>query len=376
MAFLYGFTKAITRVRGVEAVVALAQDYLLEHLRLSSAIFLCDGAGRLDTSHAVCEARDYEWRQSAFSEKIALRCFQSKECVADGRDRLYFPLGSKETVVGLLFVDGRGALTIRGESRDLLATLADNIALALERELLAVENERNKMAGESARLSKILLNHVSHELRTPLTTIKGAVSGLLDIGSDEDPQLRSALLNETLIAANRLNALVEDLLAMSRLEAGRLRPRIETAYVSELIGAAQVALGMDLGARAIKMREAAKDSEIEADPSLMVQVFRNLLRNFAMYTPDRSVLIIDVDTLPGFSVISFADNGPGVRPRELPLLFDTFFRGEGSAVKQGCGLGLSICKGIVEAHGGSIEAATVEGGGLRLVLRVPRKVES
>jgi two-component system sensor histidine kinase KdpD len=95
-----------------------------------------------------------------------------------------------------------------------------------------------------------------------------------------------------------------------------------------------------------------------------------------MYTPDRSVLIIDVDTLPGFSVISFTDNGPGVRPRELPLLFDTFFRGEGSAVKQGCGLGLSICKGIVEAHGGSIEAATVEGGGLRLVLRVPRKVES
>jgi two-component system, OmpR family, sensor histidine kinase KdpD len=375
MVFLYGFTKAITRVRGVEAVAALAQDYLVEHLRLSSVIFLCDGEGRLDTNQAVCEARDYDWRRSAFDEEKAKRCFRSKESVADGDDRVYYPLGSQETVVGLLFVDGGGSLTIRGESRDILATLADNIALALERELLAVENERNKMAGESARLSKILLNHVSHELRTPLTTIKGAVSGLLDIGNDEDQHLRSALLNETLIAANRLNALVEDLLAMSRLEAGRLRPRIETAYLSELMGAAHMALGMDLGARTIKIQEAAKDSEIEADPSLMVQVFRNVLRNFAMYTPDRSALVVDVETEAGYSLIRFSDNGPGVRARELPLLFDTFFRGEGSALRQGCGLGLSICKGIVEAHGGSIAAGSAEGGGLLLVVRMPRKVE-
>ncbi|HAE22266.1 MAG TPA: hypothetical protein DCG47_08085 [Spirochaetaceae bacterium] len=375
MAFLYGFTKAIARVRGVEAVVGLAQNYLMEHLRLSSAIFLCDGEGRLDTSLAVGEAPDFEPRHSAFEEGLALRCFQAKESVADGNDRFYYPLGSQETVVGLLFVDGKGALSIRGESRELLATLADNIALALERELLAAENERNKMAGESARLSKILLNHVSHELRTPLTTIKGAVSGLLDIGSDEDPQLRSALLNETLIAANRLNALVEDLLAMSRLEAGRLQPRIETAYLSELLGAAQLALGMDLSDRTIKLGDMAKEYEIEADPSLIVQVFRNVLRNFAAYTPDRSALLIDVETKSGFSSISFSDNGPGVRARELPLLFDTFFRGEAGAAKQGCGLGLSICKGIVEAHGGSIEAGNVEGGGLLLVLHLPRKVE-
>ncbi len=202
------------------------------------------------------------------------------------------------------------------------------------------------------------------------------MSGLLVDGSDEDPQLRSALLNETLIAANRLNALVEDLLAMSRLEAGRLQPRVEIAYLSELLGAAQMALGMDLDGRTIKLGKEVNDFEIEADPSLMVQVFRNVLRNFAGYTPLKSILLIDAETRPGFSVIRFIDNGPGVRARELPLLFDTFFRGEGSAAKQGCGLGLSICKGIVEAHGGRIEAGSSEGGGLSLVLHIPRKVES
>ncbi len=376
MAFLYGFTKAIARVRGVDAIVRLAQDFLSENLRLSSTIFLCDAEGRLDTRRAAGDSADSQWQDSAFRGEIATQCFVDKKSVADGNDRFYYPLGSQETVVGLLFVDGKGAPAIKGESRELLAALADNIALALERELLSAENERNKMAGESARLSKILLNHVSHELRTPLTTIKGAVSGLLDNGSDEDMQLRSALLNETLIAANRLNALVEDLLAMSRLEAGRLQPRVEIAYLSELLGAAQMALGMDLDGRTIKLGEDAHDFEIEADPSLMVQVFRNVLRNFTSYTPPGSTLFIDGETRSGFSSIRFSDNGPGVRAREIPLLFDTFFRGESSAAKQGCGLGLSICKGIVEAHGGRIEAGNAEGGGLSLVLRIPRKAES
>ncbi len=167
MAFLYGFTKAIARVRGVDAVARLAQDFLLENLRLSSAIFLCDAEGRLDTSQAAGDTADSPRQHAAFKKEIATQCFVTKQSVADGNDRHYYPLGSQETVVGLLFVDGNGTLTIQGESRELLATLADNIALALERELLAAENERNKMAGESARLSKILLNHVSHELRTP-----------------------------------------------------------------------------------------------------------------------------------------------------------------------------------------------------------------
>jgi signal transduction histidine kinase len=127
----------------------------------------------------------------------------------------------------------------------------------------------------------------------------------------EDPRLRSALLSETMIAANKLNVVVEDLLAMSRLEAGRLSPHPELAYVSELLGAAQTTLGMEMGGRGILLDESARDSEIEADPVLMVQVFRNILRNFATYTPQGSVLRIEAEAAPGVSVLSSGTTARG-----------------------------------------------------------------
>ena len=372
MAFLYGFTRSISRVRGIQDVAGFTRDYLRDHLGLHAMVCLRNDAGELDTIEVPGDESE-SLSVYGFEAGNARRCLETRACVDDGDDRLYFPLGSQESMLGVLYVTGKGERTIRGESREILATLAGNMALALEREQLAAENERNKMAGETARLSRILLNHVSHELRTPLTTIKGSVSGLLDGNTAEDPGLREALLSETLIAANKLNVLVEDLLAMSRLESGRMSPHLELAYVSELIGAAQPALGTELVGRTILLDERARDSEIEVDPALMTQVFRNILRNFATYTAPGSILRVGVEYVPGFTEVRFSDDGPGVPEAELPLIFDTFYRGSLSAAKQGCGLGLSICRGIAEVHGGCIEANRSAEGGLLIMIRLPRK---
>jgi len=261
MAFLYGFTRAISRVRGIDEVARFTGEYLLEHLGLHAAVYLRDDVGGLE-SMATRGVHAEAATCPGFEMGLGERCFKDNECINDGDDRLYLPLGSQESILGILYVTGNGERIIRGESREILATLAGNMALAMERELLASQNERNKMAAETARLSKILLNHVSHELRTPLTTIKGAVSGLLDGNAAEDPDLRNDLLAETMIAANKLNVLVEDLLAMSRLEAGRMSPHPELVYINELIGAAQVSVGLDLSDRTIIFDEAMKDFEI------------------------------------------------------------------------------------------------------------------
>ena len=365
MAFLYGFTRAMATVRGIEEVAALARDYLEQHLGLDSSVLLATSGGLEPVGdHGAAPAHDAE---------AADRCFRTVERAADGDDRPYFPLGAPGSVLGVLFVDGGDERAARGETRELLAALADNLALALERERLAAENERNRMAGESERLSRILLNHVSHELRTPLTTITGSVSGLLDGTTADDPELRDALLSETLIAAERLDVLVEDLLAMSRLESGKLCPRVERVYLGELLGAARSTLGVDLAGRSVSMDEATAESEVDADPVLMAQVFRNVLRNFAAYTPAGSTLTVSAAAEPGHTVASFEDDGPGVPERELPLIFDTFYRGAGSASGQGCGLGLSICRGIVEAHGGSMTASRGARGGLLLSVRLPTR---
>ncbi|MFA6508777.1 MAG: ATP-binding protein, partial [Treponemataceae bacterium] len=368
MALLYGFTRALSRVRGVEEVASLCSTYVSEHLNMEIKAYLRKANGHLDLSRALGEEKE---SYSVPNEKVARKCFAENLTIEDVDDRLYMPLGSPDSVFGVLIIAAKGRKTLKGETREVLATLAGNMALALERELLAAENAEHKMATESARLTKVLLNHVSHELRTPLTTIKGSVSGLLDVGSADDPDLRRELLSETLIAADKLNALVEDLLSMSRLETGTLRPRLEKTYVAELLGVTQESLKPELLGRIIAIDPSCSDAEFEIDPVMMVQVFRNIVRNFIAYTPSDAILRIDAEVGENETVVRFADNGPGVPERELPALFDTFFRGSNSNKKQGCGLGLSICRGIVEAHGGKIRAFATAGGGLTIETVLP-----
>ena len=382
MALLYGFSRILSKVRGLGQIGKTGSAYVAEQLGVRIYIYLKDETGKLDFDHPL-RSDDGNESSPDVDEALVQRCFTGNQTVQAGDFKLYLPLGAPDASLGVLFVSGIGNAesgvgnkSISGEGRELLATLGGNLALAIEREILSAENEKHKLAEESARLSRILLNHVSHELRTPLTTIKGAASGLLDDDAADDPQLRNALLSETLIAADKLNSLVEDLLSMSRLETGTLRPRLEKTYVEELLGAAQASLGSETGLRKIRIAPGCRDAELMVDQALMVQVFRNILRNFAAYTPDGSVLTIDYrlengKASPGHAILCFCDNGPGVPQRELPTLFDTFYRGTNSAGRQGCGLGLSISKGIVEAHGGSIRARSADGGGLVLEIDLP-----
>ncbi len=312
-------------------------------------------------------------RTGRFSDAQARAAFDSDDCVEDGEGAIYLPLRSAEAVIGVLGVAARERRWLRGESRELLSTLAGNLALALERELLASENERHRLLDESARLSRVLLDHVSHELRTPLTTIKGSVSGLVEAEVDDDPELRAALLSVTLAAADALDTVVGNLLSMSRLESGALTLRRETVYLVELLGVAQASVAAELAGRTVSVAPACSDAELVADPALMVQVFRNVIRNFASYTPRGSTLAISSGRVGERIEIRFSDDGPGVPERELPSLFDTFFRGSNTHSSQGCGLGLSICRGIVEAHGGTVRAEAAPGSGLSIVISLPGK---
>ena len=371
-ALLYGFTRSLSRVRGVGEIAALGAAYIAAHLDSGIRVWLVGPSGELDFGRSFGAEGAYEG-DARRDEELVRKCLASKEAIADGDDRLLMPLEVPDSAIGVIAVASEGRRSLGGESRELLATLAGNMALAFEREMLAAANEEHKLVDESARLSRVLLNHVSHELRTPLTTIKGSVSGLLDGSVDDDPELATELLSETLTAADKLDGLVEDLLSMSRLETGSLRPRLEKTYVAELLGAAQSTLAADLRGREIRLGRSCAEAEFEVDPALMVQVFKNILRNFAAYAPPPAVLSIEASIDGDSTELRFFDDGPGVPERELPSLFDTFYRGSNSGKQKGCGLGLSICRGIVEAHGGEARARRATGGGLEIVIRLPRK---
>jgi two-component system, OmpR family, sensor histidine kinase KdpD len=232
------------------------------------------------------------------------------------------------------------------------------------------ENRRNLMARESERLGRVLLNTVSHELRTPLTTIKGSVTALMDPATGDDPEARGLLLGETLTATDRLNAIVENLLSMSRLESGMLRVKRSATDVFDLVSVVADALRRQSKDLPLSIRVDEDVPLVSIDFILMVQVLTNILANAARHTPAGTTIQLSVERKGNGIALTVADNGPGVPADELPHLFETFFRGK-KATTGGVGLGLSICKGIVEAHGGTIAAYNNRQGGLTVSITLP-----
>jgi two-component system, OmpR family, sensor histidine kinase KdpD len=259
------------------------------------------------------------------------------------------------------------------DQEDLLLTLGRNLALSLEREMLAQEYRRNMMTAESERLSKVLLNTVSHELRTPLTTIKGSITALMDSSTVEDSNTRDELLRETLIASDRLNNIVGNLLSMSRLESGVLRLKKTWSDVNDLLSVALDHLRGELKEHPVNIHVPEDQPAVLVDFVLFVQVITNLVQNAAAYTPAGASIRIASNVIDNRFELIICDSGKGVSQPELNHLFDKFYRGSNEA-PGGVGLGLAICRGIVEAHGGAIDAYNDEKEGLCVRIAIPDSI--
>jgi len=167
-----------------------------------------------------------------------------------------------------------------------------------------------------------------------------------------------------------LNRLVENLLDMTRLESGLIKPRVDWCDVRDLINAAVAETSAELAHYTLDITAPPGMLLIKIDFALMEQVLTNLLINAALYTPEGSTIQIKASSERGHCVIEVADNGPGLPPDALERIFDKFFRVPGSKTG-GTGLGLSIARGFVQAHNGTIAAENRAGGGLKFVVRIP-----
>lgn len=289
-----------------------------------------------------------------------------------GEELIYIPLKALAQTLGVLGIRlDRLENPASQQTRRLLDAFASQTAIAFERGRLMEEAQEAQILKARENLERALLNSISHDLRTPLAAITGALSAVLDEGERLKEESRGELLKNARVEAERLNKFVGNLLDMTRLEAGALRPRLEPCDVQDLIGCA-------LGA--IEKRVAAAQVEVQIEPdlplvpmdlALMVQVMVNLLDNALKYAPPEKGLLVashrDNDKL----YIEVADRGPGIPEDQLARIFEKFFRTARPETVGGTGLGLSICKGIVEAHGGAIGAENREGGGLRMMISLP-----
>jgi len=256
----------------------------------------------------------------------------------------------------------RAAPAITSSEKRLLQTFASQGALALERARLAQAESRARVLEESDHLKSILLSSVSHELRTPLSTIKAAASSLRsnEVGWDSAarPELIAAIDDE----ADHLNMLVGNLLDMSRIESGALKPKREWNILSEIIGSVMARMKHLAGEHRIEVDVPESLPLIPVDYVQMEQVFTNLVSNSVKYAPEKSVIRMCAFLENDAVHVVVRNQGPQVPREHLERIFDKFFRITAADRVTGTGLGLSICKGIIEAHGGRLWAENVPDG--------------
>ena len=291
----------------------------------------------------------------------------------DGDAMLHLPLVAGTRVNGVLSLRAASSQALQDPERmEMIRAFSNLTALAIERCRLADDARRVQTQVESERARNALLSSVSHDLRTPLAGIMGAASTLREASGGDIQNGAGRELADTIFdQAERLNRLIGNLLEMTRLESGTLRVKKEWHSVEEVVGSSLTRLGHELGDREVRVSLSSDLPLVPMDDVLFEQVVRNLVENAHKYSPPGHPITIRGSVDAEIFRLDVEDRGEGLATGEAGRVFEKFYRGMRAAARPGAGLGLAICRGIVEAHGGTIIASNRSGGGSIFTVRLP-----
>jgi len=256
------------------------------------------------------------------------------------------------------------------ENRSFLEAFVRQVALALERARLVEDAKTASLRIRTEEMRSALLSAVSHDLRTPLGAITGASTALRDDQGRLGPEQRADLYDTICTEAERMDRLVGNILDMVRLESGGIVPKREWVPLEETVGSALSRLETKLGAREIRVNLPPTMPLLSVDPVLFEQVFVNLFENVIKHCSADTPIEITARVEDKTFKIEIADRGPGLPAGAESQVFEKFYRGPGVRAG-GVGLGLSICRGIIMAHGGTISAENRTGGGALFRIALP-----
>lgn len=289
----------------------------------------------------------------------------------------FVPLRIGDKTLGVIGVKSEGIAPLDSEARALLDALSEQTAAALERASLARDMVSAKTATETERVRNTLLASISHDFRTPLSSILGSATSLIDYGDKLSAEAKQDLLVQIKQESESLDEMVRNLLAITRIDAGALELRRDWIDLREIV---------DRVANAARRRGARQRIEIalpadlplaRADATLVEQAIGNVIGNAIVHTPPETRVQVDALVGPQEIALRITDDGPGIPAQALPQIFDKFVKADTTQADggHGTGLGLTIAKGIMEAHGGAIAAESPLQGsrGTRITLTFPRQ---
>jgi two-component system sensor histidine kinase KdpD len=372
-AALYGLSKELAGARRGVDIAGIAVRHVQSEFGGTAALLLPDEQGRLaQAAMAPAAAGNIDWN-AAFEPGNTAGL--GADSLAGGRT-VYFPLCGLQGSLGLLALEPANLRRVfLPEQRRLLETFCNQIAQALERVQSVERANHASLRMETEALRNSLLGALSHDLRTPLTSIVGAAGALVENAASLGPEDRNELQRAIYEEALRMSDLTDKLLDMARLEGGELALDRQWYALEEIVGGALARQEKALRGRPLAVRLPDGVPLVWVDAVLLQQVLANLLDNAAKYTPPGSPIDIAAELSPQALAISVADRGPGIPAGMEQRLFDKFCRLQAEDAQSGVGLGLAICRAVVQAHGGGIRAENRPGGGTLFTLVLPMPKE-
>jgi two-component system sensor histidine kinase KdpD len=375
---LYDLTSALIGSHDVPAILSSLTASLYSVFRLRACAVLLQ-SDRDWTTTAVSgnlpSELTVEKNRSASSVAAWVAAHKQASGLPSARAR-FLPLQAKDRTVGVLEIVFRSDSGLDDERERLISTFANSAALVIEQARLAEEERSAAIARESDELKTALLSSVSHDLRTPLAGIKAAASSLLQKDIQWSEEDRLAFTSDIDREADRLTRLVSDLLDLSRIEAGALKPAKQPEDVEEMIVRTLDRLRPQLAGREVATYIEPNLPLVPVDVVQIEQVLVNLLENAGKYSPAGTPMAVSVEAAGSEEKhevrISVSDRGLGIRERDRSQVFDAFHRlPSNHDGETGTGMGLAIVKGLVEAHGGRVWIEDTPEGGSRFVFSLP-----
>jgi two-component system sensor histidine kinase KdpD len=283
------------------------------------------------------------------------------------------PLGSESRPLGAVALRFDPAQAEPDPDRRSLAlAMIQDIGQALERARLSDELEGARVQGETERLRNALLSSVSHDLRSPLASMIGAAGTLVSYEDKLPPGERRELLEAILGEGQRLDRYIQNLLDMTRLGHGTLKLNRDWTDSAEIVAAAVTRLRKLFPDLRVEMLVPDEPVLLYVHPALIEQALFNILENAARFSPPGEPVRVAVRSVDDRLQIDVGDRGPGIPEDERARIFDMFYSvSRGDRANQGTGLGLAICRGMIGAHGGSVEALPRDGGGTTIRITLP-----
>jgi two-component system sensor histidine kinase KdpD len=374
IASLYAMSRELAATRGEENIVRIAVKHVAEVFEAQAVVLMPDATGRIVYPYGEgvsqsCHGSDLSVAQWVYDH--AQMAGQGTDTLPGG-EMVYLPLKASSGMIGVLaMLPLNPARIALPEQQRLLETFMSQIALALERVRLAEEAHSAQLKIETEQLRNSLLSAISHDLRTPLAAIVGASSSLVQDENKLNDHARRELGQTIYDESTRMAGLANNLLDMARLEAGAVILNRQWQPLEEVVGGALAGLTSRLVNHPVSVKLPQDLPLVDIDSMLIERVFANLLENAVKYTPPGTPIEIIAVHTPKELLVTVADHGHGIPAGEEQRIFEKFHRIASEGNQGGAGIGLTICRSIVEAHGGRIWADNLPSGGAAFHFALP-----